>query len=285
MSPSFRPAPPLIVPERVDALQQPDRKRLRGQGTRSIPTDSPPIAKILILEGGGHWRPVITRGANHMRFRMQSWKTGLTQVGEGKGEQRLAFLNEVDAKVWDYQCHPWQIVSQVGGRRFKYRPDAIRALSDGTIELIEVKRTFEDLRDADYREMLGKVREVCRQCGIRFRVMYLKDPRDTPAHREHDHIIVTPAHRDNVDVLFGRRYMQLSTKQERACREMQLAGASVSWQTARAGLEVASDLEGDAVLECAAARGYFAFDMTEPRTDATLLIPVSAMRGQSPIRL
>ena len=265
--------PPLFVPERVDHRQKPDRKRMRrGLETLDQKVSGPPIAKILILEAGGYWRPVITRGGNHLRFRLPSRKTGLTQVGEGKGEERFAFLNEIDALVWDYQCHPWQIISQVNGRRFKYSPDAVRVLIDGTVEVIEVKRTFEDLRDADYRDMLAQVKEIFRQCGYRFRVLYLKD--------------ITPNedHKDNVDILFGRRYMELTTKQERDCRSMRLAGHALTWADARGRLSGSDILEGDAIIECVAARGMFAFDLASPRTSDTVLTPVQPQTGRSPIR-
>ncbi len=268
-----RPAPPIFIPEVMDRRHAPSRVRLRRMRADLQPPERPPIAKILLLEGGGYWRPVITRGGTHLRFRMPSRKTGLTQVGEGKGEERLAFLNEIDAWVWDYQCHPWQIISEVNGQRFKYRPDAIRVLIDGTVEVIEVKRTFKDLRDADYREMLAKVQEICRQCVYRFRVMYLED--------------ITPNadHKDNVDVLLGRRYMILTKKQERQCRAIKLTGDHIAWSEAREKLAVFDLVEGDAVLEAAAAQGMFAFNLAEPRTDRTILTPVSTRTGKSPIRL
>ena len=266
-------APPLFVPERVDRTQKADRRRLRRTKDRSRKaSERPPIAKIIILEAGGYWRPVITRGSLHRRFRMPSRKNGLTQVGEGWGELRLALLNEIDGWVWDYQNHPWQIIGQVNGRRFKYRPDAIRVLIDGTIEVIEVKRTFEDLSDLGYREILGQVREICRQCGCRFRVMYLDD------------IIPNEDHKDNVDILSGRRHMTLTKKQERDCCSMRLAGNTLVWSEARDRLATKNVLEGNAILECAAAQGMFVFDLAEPRTDRTVLMPVKTMTGPSPIR-
>lgn len=266
-------APPVFIPELADHRHRPDRKRMRRRKPSDRFSGTAPIAKILVLEGGGHWRPVITRGGCHLRFRIPSLKTGLTQVGEGKGEQRFAFLNEVDANTWDYQCHPWQIISQVASRRFKYRPDAIRYLANGIVEVIEIKRTFRDLADEEYCEMLGKVKEICRQIGFRFRVLYLAD------------IVQSDAHRENVDILFGRRYMTLSRQQERELRTLRLAKNPIPWGSARELITAENMLEGDAVLECAAARGMFAFDLTAARTDDTLFTPVAAMTGASPIRL
>lgn len=268
-----RPAPPIFIPESIDRRHAADRGRFRRIDPDTRDDNRPPLAKILLLEGGGRWRPVITRGGMHLRFRMPSLKTGLTQVGEGKGEERLAYLNEVDAAVTDFQCHPWQIISQVGGRRFKYRPDAVRVMHDGTVEVIEVKRTFRDLSEPEYRQMLAKVMEICRQCGFRFRVLYLDD------------IIPNRHHVHNVDVLFGRRYMTLTERQERRLRALRLEGVPISWEAARAAVGISDILEGDAVLEAAAARGMFGFDLAEPRTDRTVLIPYQTVTAASPIRL
>lgn len=268
-----RPAPPIFIPESIDRRHDADRSRFRRIDCNMRNGERPPLAKILLLEGGGRWRPVITRGGMHLRFRMPSRKTGLTQVGEGEGEKRLAFLNEVDARVPDYQCHPWQIISQVNGRRFKYRPDAIRVMHDGTVEVIEVKRTFRDLSDPEYRQMLAKVKEICRQCGFRFRVLYLHD------------IVPNEHHRDNVDILFGRRYMTFTEQQERRLRALRLAGDPISWSDARKEVGITDVLEGDSVLEGAAAIGMFGFELAEPRTDRTILFPYPAAIGPSPIRI
>lgn len=268
-----RPAPPIFIPESIDRRHAADRGRFRRIDPDTRNDNRPPLAKILLLEGGGRWRPVITRGGKHLRFRMPSRKTGLTQVGEGEGEKRLAFLNEVDAAVSDYQCHPWQIISQVGGRRFKYRPDAIRVMHDGTVEVIEVKRTFRDLSDADYRRMLAKVKEICRQCGYHFRVMYL------------DEIVPNNDHRDNVDILFGRRYMPFTEQQARRLRALRLSGETISWNDARKAIGITDVLEGDSILEAAAAIGMFRFELAEPRTDRTILFPYAAASGPSPIRI
>lgn len=261
-----------FIPERVDQSQIPSRARLRVRGTRDAPNDNPPIAHIEVLQQGGYNRPVITRGGLHARGRFRSQKTGLTQVFEGNVEPILAMRNEVDALVIDYQCHPFRIHLTVNGKRHTYSPDAIRVMADGRIELIEAKRTAPDLRDPEYREILATVKEICRQCGWHFRVLYLSD------------VAPTNESKHNIETLFGRLFGALTSKEERTCEMVRKAGKPISWGDLRAKLSDADPRHGDAVIEAAAAKGFFSFDLDRQRTCATILHPVLPFKGKSAIR-
>lgn len=261
-----------FIPERVDQTQVPSRTRLRAPGIKDALADNPPIARIEVLQQGGYNRPVITRGGLHARGRFRSQKTGLTQVFEGNVEPILAMRNEVDALVIDYQCHPFRIHLTVNGKRHTYSPDSIRILADGSIELIEAKRTAADLRDPEYREILAEVKEICRQCSWHFRVVFLSD------------IAPTNESKRNIEALFSRLFGALSSKEERTCEMVRNEGKPISWSDLRARLPDAEPRHGDAVIEAAAAKGFFSFDLDRQRTCGTILHPVLPLKGKSAIR-
>lgn len=131
-----------VISFRSDQAQRPSPRRPRRVvHQRREVAQSSMIAKIAMLQQGGDQRPVITRGGKHLRFRFTSIKTQTTQLGEGNGDRALERYNEVAADVLDYEGHPFEIAHSHIGRVQKYRPDNVRLLSDGTIELVEVKRT------------------------------------------------------------------------------------------------------------------------------------------------
>lgn len=271
-----------LIPLRSMPAQRPSRRRLRRVIDQWLPVGhANMIAKISVFQHGGHQRPVITRGGKHLRFRFPSVKTCTTQVGEGQGERYLARYNEVATRVLDYEMHPNEMTFSRNGRVQRYRPDCIRQLDDGTIELIEVKRTRDDLSDEEYRELLATAAEVARLCGWTFRVLYLSDIVGPPADNPRD---VTPRVR-NVDALFGRRTMSLTRDEERVARHVVRRGEAIAWGDLRDRLAPGDPLQGDAVIERLLARGLLSADLDRPFRPGTILSPAQPFNGRSGIRL
>lgn len=235
-----------------------------------------------MLRHGGHERPVIHRGSKHLRFRYLSTKTNSTQLGEGKGEAFLASLNEVWTEVVDYECHPFEIQIMRNGRVERYRPDAVRQLADGTIELIEVKRTPEDMSEEEYREKLAVVAEICRLCGWTFRDMYLED---IMGPRPHGNPRALPERVRNVEALFGRRSMELNRHESRVAGRTIACGEALAWGDLRDRLAPTDKLQGDAVIERLLAGGMLATDLDLRFGPSTVLTPRRPFKGISGIRL
>lgn len=271
-----------LIPIRSDSTQRATPRRLRRVVDRWLPIGhASMIARITVFQHGGHERPVITRGSKHLRFRFPSSKTQTTQLGEGKGERALARFNEVATIVDDYECHPFEIAVARNGRVQRYRPDAIRQLADSTIELIEVKRTPDDLEDPEYRELLAAIGEVARLCGWVFRDLYLDDilgPPDVSTR-------ALPPRVRNVDALFGRRSMSLNRHEERVASRLVSRGDPISWADLRDRLAPADVLQGDAVIECLLARSMLSTNLDSPFNPATILTPAEPFTGRSGIRL
>lgn len=164
----------------------------------------------------------------------------------------------------------------------RYRPDAVRQFVDGTIELIEVKRTADDLRDPDYRELLAVVREVARLCGWTFNVLDLEDikgpqPFGNPR--------ALPERVRNVEALFSRRTMELERHENRIAGRVVARGTPVTWRELRDQLAPADPLQGDAVIECLLARGLLSTDLDTRLSPGTVLMPRRPCADRSGIRL
>lgn len=271
-----------LVPIRSDPARRPTPRRLRRVTDQWLQVgQSSMIARITVLQQGGHRRPVITRGSKHLRFRYTSTKTQTTQLGEGFGERHLARYNEVATRVRDYESHPFEFEIARNGHVQRYRVDSVRLLDDGTIELIEVKRTPADLSDGEYRELLAAIAEIARICGWVFRILNLEDvmgpPAENPRHLTH--------RVRNVDALFGRRSMSLSPSEQRISSRLLGRCEPIAWADLRDRLAPGDPLQGDAVIERLLARGSLSTDLDVRWSPATILIPTPPFVGQSGIRL
>lgn len=231
------------------------------------------LALISVLDHGGHERPIVTRGGKHLRSRMGSRKTGLQQVGEGRGHRDLIMLNEVHPDVVDYQAHPFKLEFQLAGERQVYFPDHIRLLRDGTIELIEVKRTPADLADAAYRAKLGGVAEIARRIGWAFRVLY------------HNDIEGPPARKANVETIYMSRFLRLTRMEQFAVSEFIGAEQSASWSELRMAVCPEDNRRGEAVLRCCVALGRISVNLDEPITGRSIVTPRAAKARTGSIRI
>lgn len=262
------------IPNYSDPNKVATRSRFRRKTERWTGFDEASrLAQIVVLQHGGHKRPIITRGGKHLRSRMGSRKTGLQQIVEGRGHRDLTMLNEIDPQVLDFQAHPFEIRFQSMGVFEIYYPDHIRLMRDGTIELIEVKRTPADLTRPGYREKLGKVAEIARCGGWKFRVLFHGD-------------IAGPLHRmKNVQAIYGRRFMLTTRTEQNAISAFVAAGLPCSWAELRTQACPSDCRRGTAILENAIALSRISINFDEAITEETVVMPVQPMRTRRDIRI
>jgi hypothetical protein len=245
------------------------RRAVRWQGLE----EASRMAQIVVLEHGGHARPVINRGQQHLRSRMGSRKTGHQQVVEGRGHRDLAMWNEVNPDVIDYQAHPFLIRGQAGDEWFDYYPDHIRLMRDGRIELIEVKRTPADVDDLAYRRKLGMVAEIARRGGWTFRILYHAD-------------IAGPRWRmRNVEGIYANRYLLLDRQEQDVINAFVMRGTTTVWSTLRHLVAPSDQRRGNAVIENAIALGRVGVELDQRITCGTVLTPLPPVPHNDQIRL
>ncbi|WP_133366504.1 hypothetical protein [Qipengyuania sediminis] len=262
----LRPAPKRAqcIPDFRDEREPADSRRI-VRSTDGL--DTPPLGRIVTFRHGGIERPVVTRGGLHLRFKMASIKTGMTEVGEGRGEELLAMQCEIDGSVLNFKCHPYRFEIAFGGAAFTYRPDIAILHRDGRIEIVEVKRTPDDI-DEDEREKLGRVREFVRRCGWEFSIRYLEEIRGSDE-REH-----------NVARFFGRRANKVQ-REERVIAEAERAkNVPIRWDRLAGLVSPYDALHGDAVVERLVAGGMFFVDLDSKMGPASVLTPTTPTTQQ-----
>lgn len=144
-------------------------------------------AQVIISFGdGGQVRRIATRAQHKPTGRFTSLKCGKSWEWEAEHERHLMWISEADPEVIDYVAQPAKLtfLSKVfasGARKRRnptYIPDLMRRLANGTIEIIETKKTREEVDGPFYEAKLERAREAFREKGFRFRIMTARDDID-----------------------------------------------------------------------------------------------------------
>lgn len=240
------------------------RERARWRGLEELTA----LARIEVLEHGGISRPIVTRGGKHLRSRLISRKTKRVQITEGKGLRFLCRMCEVDCSIIDYQAHPFRVTAVVDGESIQWYPDLVYILSDGSIEIIEVKRTTKDLEKDEIRFKLDAFREIFRRCGWKMCIRYNKDIFGSDE--------VRGCRASNVGAVYARRFLTLEHREVALIAQLIHAGSPIQWSEASRFLSPDDQHRGDALIEAAIAHGSLSVDFDAPFAASTLLKPVAA---------
>lgn len=138
------------------ALAAPNQREHRVAGRLVLPKDGRPI------------RSVITGRRAQVTGSYASRKAGRSQVFESMVERAFYMLCEVDTWVVDYRAQPFRFEFSLGGKWRTYIPDCVCLMADGSINVVELKSDFRDLKDQDYQTKLDCVRRLCGLLGWRF---------------------------------------------------------------------------------------------------------------------
>lgn len=176
---------------------------------------------------------------------------------------------DVDPQVSNFKCHPYQFKLALGGAPFSYRPDIAIQYRNGLFEIVEVKRTPDDLDD-ELKDQLARVKEFVRRCGWQFSIRYLKEIKGS-IHRK-----------GNVERLFGRRALILADRERYIADAMMLDGQAITWGEMAQRLSPQSVRHGDAVIEHLITAGYFDVDLDSKFSTNTRLTPLRPLK-QIPI--
>ncbi|QDH74233.1 TnsA endonuclease N-terminal domain-containing protein [Brevundimonas sp. M20] len=138
-------------------------------------------ATLVATKDGSPIRSIITGRRRVTTGSYASRKAGRGLPYESMGERALFMQSEVDTDVVDYRAQPFRFEFVVGGQKRVYIVDCVRLLSDGSIEIVEVKHDAHGLRDPDYAAKLQAVKLICERVGWRFRVVLQKALRASQA--------------------------------------------------------------------------------------------------------
>ncbi len=262
------------IPNFCDERQVPTVSRLlRVDPQGPLVVEGSRLAQLTVLNHGGSERPIITRGGKHLRSRLGSRKTHLQQITEGRAHRDLARYDEVNPNVVDYQAHPFKIEFANGGTREVYYPDHVRQMVDGTIELIEVKRTPADLSDATYCAKLAAVAEIARRIGWTFRILYhadIKGPRWRMV---------------NVEAAYMHRLIRLDRTVQSIISDFVVQDQPQGWDELRERVSPGRPHYGEAILYGCVALGRISIDLDLEVNNETIVTPRKPVRSAGGFRL
>lgn len=138
-------------------------------------------ATLVTTRDGSPIRSIITGRRRVTTGSYTSRKAGRSLPYESMGERALFMESEVDTDVVDYRAQPFRFEFLGDGQKRIYIVDCVRLLSDGSIEIVEVKHDAKGLRDPDYAAKLQAVKLICERIGWRFRVVLQKALRTSQA--------------------------------------------------------------------------------------------------------
>ncbi len=225
-----------------------------------------PSAIVVMTPDGSPIRSVITGRRPMVTGFYTSRKAGRALPYEGMNEQALLKRSEVETSVVNYRSQPFRFELVIEGTKRIYIADCVRLLSDGSIEVLEVKGRLKQLPPPEYVEKLSLVREICDRLGWQFRIL---------GHRQLFEPEVVYA---NIDLIQRRRTVPFDQIQAyRALEMIERAGGEVPLgQLADA---VASRPQGMAIAQAMMVRRLVSIDLTRPLNADSNVIAVPRTRA------
>lgn len=129
------------------------------------------LAAIIERDDGGPMRPIATGRRRRPVGCYYSFKCGYASPWESRNELHGLYHAEVRFDVVKYRAQPHTLEMIYEGRKCKLTPDLELVLSNGRVEIIEIKGDFDALADPDYSAKLEMARQVYGSIGQTFRVV------------------------------------------------------------------------------------------------------------------
>lgn len=186
---------------RLDHLKDPRQvvtdRRIRRRGDAfELDEEAVSMCTMIRAERGGALR-TFNGGLWHENGWHMSRKAGRLLHWEGETALWQLLASDTDDRVAKLNTESVAFEVVLDGQIRWYTIDVEQIDPSGRITLLEMKRTDRDLDDPDYRLKLAYVREVCRRCGIAFRVVF------------RDEIFRSLVHRRNVSLFASRGFVRL----------------------------------------------------------------------------
>lgn len=169
---------PKTLPAAIERLVQSDGASTSG-----------PFGRIVITPDGRPIRSIITGRRHIVTGTYPSRKARCAMPHESMNELAFFYDCEVDTQVMDYRAQPFRLEFVLDGQPRAYIADCARLLSDGTVEVIEIKGDRQALSDESYAAKLRAVREFCHRLGWRFRIVFREDTVAARVRRENVYLI------------------------------------------------------------------------------------------------
>lgn len=221
------------------------------------PAPGPANVQIVRDKDGGALR-TFSGGLTHENGWLASRKAGRPLPYEGIAQRDFLLRAEVDFSVVSMMSEAVRFEFNGPNGKERYTADAEVLGSDGTRTIVEIKRDNRDLADPSYRAKLARVREICEENGMQFRVVFRGD------------IWVSIVHRRNATLFASRAFTTIRPEHlDRLDNHRELRGPKTTFGELSDAIDPANRRYGEAVVQALTVARRIEIDLTRPIFDAT----------------
>lgn len=231
------------------------------------------VGRIVFPTSGGPIRTIITGRRHIVTGSYASRKARRAMPFEGMNERLFFMHSEVDTSVVDYRAQPFRFEFTIDGVGRTYIVDCVRLLSDGRIEIVEVKNDRRALRDDHYLEKLDRVAMACSALDWSFRVV-LREQLENPRVRL-----------ENIELIQSRRHTHFTAADVYVALEsIEQAGGRISM--GELAEKLGDVLRGRAALQAMMVHRLVAIDLSKPlSSESSVSLPshstAKSLRGEA----
>lgn len=249
-------------PGRDDAVQPtlaPTPAEMYPPPARYVREPKPDKADVRIVRAadGGALR-TFNGGLAHENGWLASKKAGRLLHYEGIAQRDFLVRAEVEPGVANMASEAVRFEFVGPNGKEIYTADVELMAPDGTITIVEIKRDRRDLSDPAYRDKLARVKQICDEQGMRFRVIFK------------DQIWLSIVHRRNVTLFANRAFTSIRPEhRHRFGKHRSKTGSLTTFGALADAIEPGNRRYGEAIVQALTVGRKVEIDLTRPLFDAT----------------
>lgn len=221
------------------------------------PAPGPANVQIVRDKDGGALR-TFNGGLTHETGWLASRKARRLLHWEGIAQRDFLLRAEVEFSVVSIMSEAVRFEFNGPNGKERYTADVELIGSDGTRTIVEVKRDKRDLADPAYRAKLTRVRDICEENRMQFRVVFRDD------------IWVNIVHRRNATLFASRAFTTIRPEHlDRLHNHCEMRGPKTSFGELADAIEPVNRRYGEAVVQALTVARRIEIDLTRPIFDVT----------------
>ena len=249
-------------PGRDDAVQPtlaPTPAEMYPPPARYVREPKPDKADVRIVRAadGGALR-TFNGGLAHENGWLASKKAGRLLHFEGIAQRDFLVRAEVEPGVLTMASEAVRFEFSGPGGKEIYTADVELIAPDHTTTIIEIKRDRRDLSDPAYRDKLARVKQICDEYGMRFRVIFK------------DQIWLSIVHRRNATLFASRAFTSIRPEhRQRLEKHRSKTDGLTTFGDLADAIEPNNRRYGEAIVQGLTVARKVKIDLTRPLFDAT----------------
>lgn len=249
-------------PDRSDAVQPtlaPTPSEMYPAPARYVREPKPDKADVRIVRAanGGALR-TFNGGLAHENGWLASKKAGRLLHYEGIAQRDFLVRAEVEFGVQHMGSEAVRFEFVGPNGKEIYTADVELIAPNGTITIVEIKRDRRDLSDPAYRDKLARVKQICDEKGMRFRIIFK------------DQIWLSIVHRRNVTLFASRAFTAIRPEHRHRFEKHRNKTASfTTFGDLADAIEPSNRRYAEAIVQALTVARNVEIDLSRPVFDAT----------------